>query len=129
MSLRGLLLPIVVGLLLLMLIVAMRKRQPEESSPQSVDLHAVQNPPVEPVGVPRGRICILRLEMTGLSAQEGFRVTVDDVLGVPVLNQQLSIDQGRGTVRLLPMPPGKYYVRVMTSQGALLREYAFRVLH
>ena len=130
MRLRALL-PALLGLALLALLAAAvwKPKSYAEPEPLTIDLHADTGAPENRAVASRTRPVLLRLDLTGLSSLEGYEVEIDDVLGVRVLREQLSVEAGKGNVRVPILPGGTYYVHVMSARGVLLRWYAFRVLH
>ena len=88
-------------------------------SPFVVELTAVRG--AAPGQAPAGRPLLLKLDLTGLNDGQPFAVEVVDAAGSRVTQFPA------GAPRLNALAAGSYFVRIYTSSGNLLREYALSV--
>ena len=118
-------LPVLVGAGFLAILLVLFAPFPRPS-PVVVDLHALFAKDAA-IDVPPNRALVLYLDLTGLPVLTTYNVEVHDGLGVQVLQDAVGAKDSKATVRVPSIPAGPYFVRVTNPEGALLREYGFKV--
>jgi hypothetical protein len=92
--------------------------------PYAVALAAVRGADGIGVRVPAGRPLLLTLDLTGLAAPAGCGLDIVDAQGRSVWHAQVTPRNGKLTVASSHrFAPGRYYVRLYSPSGELLREY------
>lgn len=100
-------------------------RSPTVAYEAEVTVRAVRGADEGVAAVPRGKSFLLKADVAGIPAAEGYRLEIVDARGSEIW--QASVPRTGTTVATLvpkKLRSGRYWVRIYGSSSALLREYA-----
>src|SRR5207247_10106136 len=76
---------------------------------------------------PAGKPLALTIDLTELPALPSYRLEIVSATGKPVWQVAAGAHEGKISQLTHGLKPGKYYVRLYTANGQLLREFGLRI--